>query len=1318
MQSLSNELMDLLEECQSSESVGLIGSEGNVKKVIAQIDRKTLVDAVLTDFEKYFTALLEIKFIPDELLNAVPLDEIGHVLDLLAQYEYTPSPSFVNGLMDISADYYAKALNMFPSIPVRIQSIMKLINNGEVDTAIDLVVARKELQKPKTIILLCNEKETDELIEIAKNSDETLSIQMNEILKDFNNVIKKKKNSRLITECLLKDQDKILSEKGFSWYTENTDLFGSYSNIFESCFMSEGMIRLIKSIEEMKDLINSRQSHYNQKYSKNTISIHWSEELDRDEEILHSSRYRIKGNVPKGSNLRYTYLEENISSADDEELADIINSSSSNRIRNRAVYQILRCKDIDFMSSIEEELAREIERLSPADTRKAVSNRKSDVVVYLMKITDSKHRSELKKIVPIEDLPFEYQKRKKSYFLEANMAIESKDIESFRKYLSEKYTLDKFISDSWQSSKESLVDKTTIHKEFSDHLNKEEFLKLCNGRHRFGSRWDTSKNFPFTVESNEEEISLLLKKFCASTIFNNSEDKLHLFENANKYGLNLGGIWGDFNEYLLSHDEFFKSLIEYSKEKKINYNSNDEELFLSKLNKEDFRNIFGVVNPLHFMVKKAMDGEFVVSEEEIISKIKSRPEYIEREHVLSDLFARLPIFAKEICEAYLGGNKDMTKLMGRSIKITRSQGKKNLVSSYLGVSDKSDEDIVNDFYANGGCSSKIKGTPRLRSILPLYHDNRPVKVSNFTSSRYNNNTETIKDLALEGVSFDISTFTIQTLPDFSIENMRINKVVLDTYSDDIEFHVEIANFCSNLLKENSDVELDVSESSFQSSSQLHRVGIIDDGALFSAFDKAIESDSNLELETVSYTYNNGYPFSDDILISLINSQSDDELLSWLIKKIGNLEGSIFCNKYFYQTKTDLIVGSGGKIVEKDEYELITKMNQLRSEGIKEGVSLKNYPREVKVEIIDILEEVDERFKTLNLKSSNITLLDHIYPFEKMEEVYSQDIGQIAKIFNLEPNVIKNKKLVLAISEFFSESGTNLGIKILLLKESMEQISPKTEIKTSDLIDYSDLAEIKESELLKVMDPECLMVVVKNLASLKEKNITILKDKKKQSIMRFVKTSSKVGVSITRDTFQMIESSVRGYEMLTDRMVDLKEENELDSIDELQRAVDSVKESLIEVTSIDDITLMHDRLVPLSNFIKRDPLQPLGQAKYKKLEKDKKLKEEIGHSILFPKTRGDLIQLGDIHGWCVNTHSGYADGVINKGNILFVICEGEPTINSAIALGHFVKRTNRTYRLEQLRWSKSKRNGRTNQDATNSFKHSVILEALSNLPEAE
>ena len=151
MQSLSNELMDLLEECQSSESVGLIGSEGNVKKVIAQIDRKTLVDAVLTDFEKYFTALLEIKFIPDELLNAVPLDEIGHVLDLLAQYEYTPSPSFVNGLMDISADYYAKALNMFPSIPVRIQSIMKLINNGEVDTAIDLVVARKELQKPNNL---------------------------------------------------------------------------------------------------------------------------------------------------------------------------------------------------------------------------------------------------------------------------------------------------------------------------------------------------------------------------------------------------------------------------------------------------------------------------------------------------------------------------------------------------------------------------------------------------------------------------------------------------------------------------------------------------------------------------------------------------------------------------------------------------------------------------------------------------------------------------------------------------------------------------------------------------------------------------------------------------------------------------------------------------------------------------------------------------------------------------------------------------------------------------------------------------------------
>ena len=49
---------------------------------------------------------------------------------------------------------------------------------------------------------------------------------------------------------------------------------------------------------------------------------------------------------------------------------------------------------------------------------------------------------------------------------------------------------------------------------------------------------------------------------------------------------------------------------------------------------------------------------------------------------------------------------------------------------------------------------------------------------------------------------------------------------------------------------------------------------------------------------------------------------------------------------------------------------------------------------------------------------------------------------------------------------------------------------------------------------------------------------------------------------------------------------------------------------------------------------------------------------------------------------------------------------EASKENVIALGHFLK-NGKDFRLEQLRWSKHKKAGRTNMDATGAFNHGKI-----------
>jgi hypothetical protein len=139
--------------------------------------------------------------------------------------------------------------------------------------------------------------------------------------------------------------------------------------------------------------------------------------------------------------------------------------------------------------------------------------------------------------------------------------------------------------------------------------------------------------------------------------------------------------------------------------------------------------------------------------------------------------------------------------------------------------------------------------------------------------------------------------------------------------------------------------------------------------------------------------------------------------------------------------------------------------------------------------------------------------------------------------------------------------------------------------------------------------------------------------------------------------------------------------------------------------LDHPTDIHDRLVTIMQAFKKDPSQILGQDRFKPLEKPDATKD-LGCALYFPKTRGELVDLGQRYGWCVSTHSSYGDNVIQKGNILVALCRAgeKPHIDTVEALAHFVRRGPGDYYLEQMK-------GPRNADVSGRYNHRAILQAI-------
>lgn len=301
------------------------------------------------------------------------------------------------------------------------------------------------------------------------------------------------------------------------------------------------------------------------------------------------------------------------------------------------------------------------------------------------------------------------------------------------------------------------------------------------------------------------------------------------------------------------------------------------------------------------------------------------------------------------------------------------------------------------------------------------------------------------------------------------------------------------------------------------------------------------------------------------------------------------------------------------------------------------------------------------------------------------------------------HISSNKKVISSLNELILLKGQKFLLKVNIFSDLINKINPRIDLSHEDFISISKNGELSGSNLIEKMDISTIMFLNQAFDS---KMLFFLESKEKSHNISFIKSCSEKEQSYIRDIFQMIESIKNGLACIDGRIESTSSEEELVR---LKDAKDRINARLMEVVSLNNAEAIHDRLIPILSFIKSDPLQPLGQDKFKKLENNKTIEEQLGYHLFFPKTREDPIYLGDNNGWCVNYHRHYGDNVISRGNILVGICEKGTSASreNVIALAHYLKQGVSELFLEQSKWSTKKKDGQRNVDATRDFKHEDI-----------
>lgn len=1281
---------------------------GEVREFLkANLANDSFLEALSKDLDKMTNVLLKNKAFRDELLVCYRSSVDYRMLaSALIEHGYTPSPAIMDGVLSlgyVAGDIAAQLLDKFPSFPITNTFLLKILNSHMEDLAFLIIKRKKEFHTPKFLEMIINCNFMDEELESIIKDDPSLV-----------NLAIKRSEMDLIQ----------ISDSFFSHALHHLKQDLSI-NVEKAC-------KRKLSAEEYKLLYECKTSSHNYYYGSNSKgiitkmgSIPWNEEL---ESIGLGDYLKIDViNPPKTSVYWHCWIGRH---PEDAEIEDLIEQANKEDVRNLAfkihIYrEIISKRGLEAVKKLDLDCLKRI--VPPAYLRDMLKT--SDVAKYLYENMGTKYKAQLRKKVDDDDLPAaKVVKNKKSFYTEVISAIYHKNADHMRELTSKDYTLEKFVSDTKQVTKRKAAESCYVSYEFLFKLTKEELFILAKSALKFSSYYYSStdygkgksKSFKYTF--SVDEIKALIGKMDYHVLFAFASDQIEAMKA-------LSG-WQIMK--IASDDKYTKdpklaiAIIDRLKM----HNKDLDTLALVNLcktfTKEELSGLtfekskWGNDSLINL---KCKCGSYFVEDKELLSLFASTS-LLENSNAVFQLRDRSTELAIKLCKAYLAGNKELSVLAAKEINHKRQS-----VKFYEKVAlelEMSTEDICEKLFSEGADLETFKKSlvDWRASLIKADRDvTIKVKTITYDEIEFISKTKFIKlsakILKLEAANGFTSLY-IQTLPRLKFEKISIDgRYVQPSYGSnmlrDLSGHIDLTQYPLINDKE-GDPTSSVRYALLKLGLRMANTGDMERDILNTFHRNGSQYTSVADMELLSQV---GLIFSDENVYQILNSHMlQSQTIKWIAERLGDLKGFSFDGGIYRGSNSDFIrqelTKYGATVLGSHEYEILRIQEKIAAKGKDfDPIIVETWIRSRKAELIKFIEkDIDPNYAKLNLLAINLDDLKIISCYAALRDNVLVDDQDVTRIFCVPSSLTNNKKLFHSIREYCAlHSG--FTYKIALMKQVFSLLNPELEVTLADILDYSNHAAVTESESMQRIPLYALKAVLMNTEMIKGQSF-ILTNMDKTSIVRFLRSASEKDESYIKDIFDMISRVIKGVEALEGRKSAMVAEGaDQVRITEISNSIESVMKRLAEVAAMDNVVHMHDRIVPLLAFIKSDPVQPLNQDKFSALEKNDQISVSMGLKLFFPKTRGDLQELGDTHGWCVNHHPTYGDNVINKGNILVAIVPGTEELepSNVVALAHFIHKGNNDYYLEQLKWSKTKKNGQTNVDATSDFDHGAILSII-------
>jgi hypothetical protein len=1274
---------------------------GNIKVLAGSDLRSYVKDNMGEDFlsevlgakDVAVPLLVKNKAIPEMLVQKLSQarEDLECLLSNFIEFGYTPNVTFIENLADYDEVMLARALKAFPTVPVSIQFVMKLINQGMVELATFLVKEKKEFQRDEIIIQLFKCGANDAALwDLSKDQDVVIRSLIPEL----------ESHSPAIVDRLLIE----IQSSADQTLREGLDISSEVMALPLSVRGYEAAINLY---------LGSNARHSWQR--NDHLAVNWSPDLDKIED-LHP-RVDVVG-APVGSKNRERSIIHDWSIANDKEIL----SAAKNGLRSKSWAREVISRAPSLIKQLD--LDQVLELLTPSEVA-AHAKQNLSTALYLLAEAPSRYKQAVKKVVSKNDLPEEFVARKKTYFPEAFAALKSGNIDAFRDALSGTYNLARFVQDTRQSSKSRSCEMVCIESEAIQKLTKDELLDLCDTPFGMSRTYNRSEEGPLPYKISLQEALTLLEKLELLTVFDSLEDKEEFILKSKIDEGDMATLFSSRKEVILGNKKLFKAFLKASKGKKSELDEDSISAIAKVLDRDEVLGLVPDLENCYFIEKlvriKCADGKYLLTEQQV-TKLLSSASVLEDETLLFGIMERNKDLALKIVKAYLEGNKGLSEFLGHKVNIRRS-----CVDRFKAVADimeRGPSVVVDEIFSRGGELSEFKkNLISWTEMLNSYGNGRTVRVA----AMGDRDLSTLKGLTgvnvLIGV-LEVDAYCGKIEEEVNIDRVTVEKVIYKDGNSWMKDERDFATLRSNLKKLGVKSIALREDESINTVIELLGASVPLEGAdsrIEAAIANIFDEIENLEFDSLKYLESRGLVMERRLVEAILENSISKKAgaMAWLKERVGDLQDYVIDEdeiKYLEEEEVEEFSRSGVKMLEHSEYELHSIKKQLAMGGVNfEDIDVSSFSNKQKAALIKFIEtNVDPSFIKLNLASINLDAVETISSFAQMKALYSMEDGDVISMLCVPKNIATNKKIMKGLRDLLTLNGGQTASRVESLKGAISIIDSKIELTLSDFIDFSDPNEVRESDSFKAINVSTLMKLLEYLILVEDRNI-ILRGRDKATILRFLRSASEMEESYIQDVIEMINATTQGLAAFETRIETLKAEAlEPEAIERLTESTISIKSRLEEVSAMDDIVHMHDRLVPLVSFIKADPMQPLNQDRFLRLEKDKSVSKKLGQAIYFPKTRGDLQYLGDENGWCVNSSRSYGDGVLNKGNILVGICEDGKVASreNVIALAHFIRDGKDKYYLEQLKWSSRKKSGSRNVDGTRDFNHGAILNLIT------